>query len=523
MKRFILAASLFSVALAGCGKDQDQQDYQNNQLHKAQAQLQAVAGTYTGQLYSSQDNSLMGGLQIILTPSTSTAASQGGDNPTALPTMDVTVTLLNQTSMVITTQSGGYDNSTGLITADFTVNQSLSTPTPGASSNSSSGSSGSTNSTTTNSQQVIHLSARVGGGSMSNGLLFASAYAASYGGHFSASMSSPNLNVQAAGASPKHAPALNLGAFSGSTDFHPDPQTTVTRPVYVTFQKQQNTTADQDFLYVLSPLKNGTMTFDYGAAVHLQATNAQWNQQTGSLQGTLSIQASTTEPGTTNSQLVTFNINTTCTTNGEGGFKCTHTDNAGNSNVTSNISPVDSSTIQSSEPPGSDTLRAPVVYAFTGQGTNFIQGAKQNLLMTVTYPARDRLTEVLYLFTPQNFTELEFQVGILFDYGSYAEVPVTLSAVKYDSKGGSLDGQQSISNATFSTILTLSCQNFNFAVTAYDFTCQYSGGAMSGPATLRFVSSQPPKVLSGGQPNPPTKKSAVHKKTKSHSAVASNK
>ena len=59
----LIAGALF---IQGCDKDQDLDDYKKARLQKNMADLQAVAGRYSGYLRSKKDNSLLGAMQVTL-------------------------------------------------------------------------------------------------------------------------------------------------------------------------------------------------------------------------------------------------------------------------------------------------------------------------------------------------------------------------------------------------------------------------------------------------------------------------
>jgi hypothetical protein len=267
----------------------------------------------------------------------------------------------------------------------------------------------------------------------------------------------------------------------------------------------------QRFLNLLDPAKAVLMTLNYGSAVHLPLSNAQFDESLGTITGQLAVFSGT--------QTVT--LTTTCLRTTSGGYNCTHISNTEAKEVGKTVlNSVSASSVTSTEDPN-DSLREPVFHTYHGQGIGFADPTEQqeDVDMTVVYPARDRADEILNLFLPESYSEISnMQVSLLVDPNSDVAAPVSLSGAKWDVNGKELDVQQT--QTTIQSTLTLSCENFTFSSSAYDFTCLYIGSTFPRPVQMHFkgtvtapstATSAAPATTPKPTPSKPVKPRPKHK------------
>lgn len=122
--------------------------------------------------------------------------------------------------------------------------------------------------------------------------------------------------------------------------------------------------------------------------------------------------------------------------------------------------------------PDSVTSRAPVLKTYVGTANGVAAGGQTTpVTMFVTNPPRDKFTEIYYLLYPN--AEKLMQVSFTLKEG----VPgATFPVATWDTLNGTLQARQDTNNLNNGSIVTvtLSCKNFQFQDTQYNFTCDFS-------------------------------------------------
>jgi hypothetical protein len=515
MKKNILASLLAISALAGCGKDQDVEDYNNAQLAKDTAKVEAAQGTRTGKLISMRDGSNLGGMEIVFKAGVQVQQQTNGNKASAVPVLRANIILQNGSQMEIDSTDTYYNNDSGEFSMQIPVQEPSTTTTSSTTNTSatstSSSSQGTSNSTSLNGGSsvatgaapvVTPLTATIYvQGHINGDIVTGTIYEGShpqFGGRFTLSKNGGDINSLAVGATSSTLDFTQL-SFSGTTTFENSKAAVKpTRPATLIIAIPESN-PQQKFLNVLDPQKAVLLTLNYGSAVHLPLANAQFDQSLGKLTGQLSVFSGT--------QTVT--LNTDCNRQSDGGYICTHTSNTQSTEVAKTVlNVVSAASAQPSEDPN-DSLREPIFHTYHGSGEGFPGSTGHQITsidMTVVYPSKDRADEILNLFLPESYAEISnMQISLLLDPNSEAAVPVALSGAKWDVNGRELDAQQSLT--TIQSTLTLSCQNFSFSSASYDFTCLYIGSTFLRPVEIHFagnLTAADSSATTAAQPAPPS-------------------
>ncbi len=434
----VIATCIFS-----CGKDRNVDDYNRNKLNKDVAELQAIQGRYSGYLVSQKDNSRLGALQITLSPGTAPSSGSGSEasKPSSgQPILRSTIQFQGASTMEIAGEQSFYEPTTGQVQTQILIRRGEET-------------------------FKIYLNAIIRDGGLV-GTLEAVGFAGEQG-RVELVRDGESLAKLAEKAGTTK-PLFGMTHFVGKTKFASGAE----KPVRLILLKPRSS-SQEEFLNLLVPVKQVIATLNYGDGASISLPNAQLDQRQGA--GLLTASAPIGETGISMSLVCHLQAENAATT-------CEHSTSASpnqvaesNLNVTTQNPPPDD---------GSSQARDPITRFYNGKGIT--QGTRiGQVRLTVIYPARTRLAEIIELFVP--VSEKILQVTFFLVKG---EQGVTFNSSKWDERNGRLEGTFSVTLPTGQvSSFSLTCQKFFFpTVDKYDFSCTYFTSLRPVYEVVRFQS-----------------------------------
>ncbi len=103
----LVSGTALLILGSGCVQDKSVQDFQNEQMNEQISQIQALSGTYRGNLISSKDQSVLGAMELELDPDVSVSTS--GPTTQGQASLVGVVTLHGQNTRQLVFQSGYLD------------------------------------------------------------------------------------------------------------------------------------------------------------------------------------------------------------------------------------------------------------------------------------------------------------------------------------------------------------------------------------------------------------------------------
>jgi hypothetical protein len=433
----VLLSAPSILMTAGCAKDKNAEDYKNAQVQRDLAKLESVKGRYSGNLISKKSGGNLGALQITLSATTE-VQNTGASKASALPILVANVEFKAQSSMAIVAQNSSYDNTSGHYQADISIPSQI----PGAA------------------PSRVSLSAVLRDGKMV-GTMEALGFS-DYGGTFDLSLDGASLDELAAKNPPSQVTAFSTSNFSGETVFAtngPSGKATSEKRATELILLRAQTTSEQDFLNLLSPVKSVLVTLNYGNGAKLTFQNGILDQRNGSLTGQTSVKRSSANDA--------LSLLIACQSTAEmKAFQC-KLSTSGTSGVTAQVN-VTAGTTQA-PPEKGDNSRTSVRHEYSGIA-KADQGRTYRIKMVVIYEARLRLDEILDLLFPVAEKTLKVTMST-----EGRDLNVPFPEARWDVLNGTLSATGKMNINTQSYDVTLECTNFDFVSERahYDFTCNY--------------------------------------------------
>lgn len=251
MKKLTLA--LLALSIVACAKDKTADEYQREKAAQNQALLDAVAGDYSGVVYSKDEGNVMGTMSLKLTSTKLSTPPKDSDLAIGTPILAGSLTFLNESKITLTAPVGVYDPTTGGYHADIMLNA--------------------TEKMTVNGTIV---------GSELVGTLQAERYPSS-GGRFRLALNAGTVEALMERARPGWRPAPNDGSktFTGSGKF--DRET----PRKMSIEVNRPASRTEDFLDLFFPAleKEIAVTVRFTETVGAHFAKAHWDPTSGRVEG----------------------------------------------------------------------------------------------------------------------------------------------------------------------------------------------------------------------------------------------
>lgn len=444
-----LVYTLF-LALLGCGKDRDLQDYKNDLLAKSLSKIQAIQGSYAGYVISKKDGSNMGAMKVSLAAKTKVISGSDQSGSTAQPILAVNIDFHGVSKMAVVTQDSYFDSEKGQFQTDIPIKIK-------------------------NSQGEFENKTVSINGVVVDGRLIGELQVTDYP-EYGANLNlakQQDVNLEAlAKKNPPAAGGFTNSGYIGTTHFARG----ATKNVLMIVSKP-NTTSEADFYNLFSPVKPVQITLKYGQEAQINFVNGNWDQRVGKLTGQAKLSQVLVGPnGTSTTQ--TVDIPLTCELANGTGFACKiQAGNAVGTIATLNLVP----NIDGSEVPEDNANRSTITKSYQGI---WKLSPTENIPSTlaVTYPARTHMEEITNLF----FHRTEMNVLVHLSFGP----SVNFLNVKWDTVNGTLDTTQTVQTGGMNVVLTLMCQNFHFtdAEKGYSFQCHYHSSMGNSDEQFIFTS-----------------------------------
>jgi hypothetical protein len=451
----LLLAAASCLQLAGCAEDRSTEDWNREQIRRDLGKLQTAAGTYRGTVYSNLNQQALGELELTLTTSLRTLPGSGATKAEGQPILMANVLLRGARNMALQAQDSYYDPDTGTYRTNIPVVDS-------------------------NGKTVeISLTGHIHEG-IFDGTIQAGPYV-NHGGTFSLTRNGAPVETipsdqTSGGSNEQGSQAIVLGTYQGTTRFHSGAKRTVYLVILSPKQSSQ-----EDFLSLFVPVKSVQVTLNYGESLQLLHQNAEWDQQTGTLRGTTTL----------NHQGENLNLALDCRqtqTNGQLGWECRNFSNTLGQVATTQVIQTANSRPTYPITPGETE---PVWAEFQGKA-QFLDGSSLPVTLSALYPARTREEELVDLFSPP--AEKVLQVTLTF--GADNPISVFFDQSRWDARTGRLNGRY-LSNsgrsggssagapASGSYDISLTCTEFQFTETKTPFHCSYFSNRQ-GRVELQF-------------------------------------
>lgn len=505
MKRNFSIFLVVATFTAGCAQDRNLDDYKKQQAQNDLAKLSAPAGRYSGQLTGLSGN-LLGAMQMTLVARSIANANSDGTAGTAAASLVGTIEYQNgTTSLSFVTTTSNYDSSTGTYSATVVI------PTT-SSASATSGATASSGTPTATGSQTLVLSALIRGNLITNGTI-QSATSSSNIVNFSLTKNGDpigSLNAKIGNKAAAANPTANeTVSYIGTTTFNTSGEI---KPVQIQILKAAKRTAE-DFLVLVNPAENVTVSLNYGPKASLVNPNATRDLSKNSLSGSANLPI----PNPTNSAgaLTNLIINLDCQySNNDKTLTCqqfstsspdpsnTQTTGTGNAiaytvaNLVSNNQkmPVDTSTRISTTQiyPGYRSLEvtdSKTGKTITKKTSVVVAGVTTSRIdLSITYLPKSRNEELSDLF----FTPGEESVEATLILFADARFPIAVSFPNtvWDQAAGTLSGTGTINNSSITATVTFDCSNFRSSPSTTAnaaYSCNYHSNQSAVPVQFTGV------------------------------------
>lgn len=420
LKSMLVAGSL--LALVGCGADKTVDDYQRDKLQQNLSLYQSVGGTYTGTMVSKADKRFIGALQIDLRAETAVSETRSGESALGSPVLVTNLKFLDQNAITLSSPSSYYDPATGVYSSQIAITRTESKTT-----------------------ETVAISGVIRGDSFT-GEINSISYPGT-GGTFVLKRNGPSITELAKETTPDQLETeegtRQVSAFTGITSF----ATGEKKPVHIVLLTPVRGTPE-DFLDILTPIKNVQVSFNYSKTLHLLFNGAIYDTRQGLLTGTTSVSV--------NGQVQ--NMTLECRTTAGSAMSCRHLTTGSGITASTNATLL---TGPSTLPDDSEPQKA-ITKVFNGMGT--LIGRPQAMKLSVTQPSRGRLADLLELFFPVSEKLVNASIQFADD------VSMSFMNVKWDSANGILDGSL-VGGQGYTAYVQ--CTNFYFTRSTQEFSCNY--------------------------------------------------
>ncbi|RYZ95887.1 MAG: hypothetical protein EOP11_24240, partial [Proteobacteria bacterium] len=326
--------ALLALALVGCGKDKNLEEYQRDKLQQNLGLYKSVEGTYSGIVRSKTDNRVIGAMQISLTAQTRNKPSNDGQLSIGSPVLVGNVQFLDQDIINVVAPDGFYDPNTGLYNSQIEITRTAGGATNGGgSSGGGSGGNPPNNGGGYNNtpvapgqgaeRELIVLTGRLGNGNLV-GDMQTQNYP-EYGGRFELVRNGGTVRDLLRQARPgdrrrEDSDVEKVTSYSGTTRFTDlnGSGDARPRPVRVTLTRQTYNTAE-DILDLISPVRVVQASINYSDSLRLLFPKAIFDTRQGYLTAQTLL--------TLNGQLNQMTIN--CREQDDKSLYCTHLTSAG--------------------------------------------------------------------------------------------------------------------------------------------------------------------------------------------------
>lgn len=437
-----LLLAMVALLATACGKDKSVEDYQREKAQQNLAQYQAVEGAYSGIVTSKEDGRVIGAMRLTLTATLKPDPGNAGGPALGTPVLLGNVSFLDTNTISLSAPDGYFDPQTGVYSANILIertgngeNGGGAFPRPGLDS------------------ETITFSGTINGNVL-QGSVFSQNFP-EFGGDYRLERSSspPSLAELLRNARPGDGrngdePIL---AYAGTTNFPKGDyiDTNVNRRVYIEVTRPNTGTAE-DFLDLVSPLKQVQLTLNYSDSFKLLAANAVYDVRQGYVVGTV--------PVTVDGDFL--RMTTECYEEENGKVRCTHS--ATGAGITATTT---GERLRGPAPNIPDAPRKALLRSYVGRGCYEGKDCR-NRTLQITYPARQLSDEITDLFFPN--LEKRVQASIIFS----EHASVSFSDVKWDLANGLLDGVTKIGN-NGNYVANMQCSGFFFTKTTKPFSCLY--------------------------------------------------
>ena len=453
---FLVPGLAVALLFAGCGKDRNTDDYNNDHYLHQLGRLQAANGVYTGLITARPGGTApagtnMGALRLELKAQGSVTNKTDGTAAVSTPTLNASIEFQGNSHLSINAETSSYDPDSGLFQADIVVKRAA----------------GDSHKITL--AGILDPAKELRGSLQVNGF-------GQYGGNVILKKDDADLEQLSAMARPADPTSGRRSGFIGETVF----KSGIKKPVAFIIETP-DTTQEEDFLNLFYPNKPVLATFNYGNDAQIVYRQGSWFEQDRRVTGQASISRTSVTASASDSQAI--NLSVTCVQNPRTFvFVCNHI-------LQSDAQVVAVTTVRPSngrETPDRDdsSTRDSVVANYHGTGQYDAAGPVATDL-TVIYPARTRLAELFELFSPSFERIVQFTFSINDGFG----IAVNFTSVKWDSLNGTIDGTQVETQAGHNFTRYLSCKNFQMNVREYNFTCDYSSSLRAFNIPLVFKSN----------------------------------
>jgi hypothetical protein len=498
----LFAVFFLSLALVGCGKDKNLEDYQRDKLQQNLGLYKSKEGIYSGIVRSKLDGRVIGAMQISFSAQTKTRPSNDGQLSLGSPILVGNVQFLDKNVINLVAPEGFYDPNSNLYHADIPISRGGAGG--GGSSGGGAGDAGGSggangnpgnfgNSPVTPNGTALTENVTISGQLLQETLVgeVQSQNYPEYGGRFELTRNGGDLRSLLAQVRPgdrrhEEEDASKVTSFTGTTLFrnasNSDAQPARAARIVLT---RQTYNTSEDFLDLISPIKFVQASINYSDSLKLLFPKAVYDTR----QGYLTAQTLLTLNGQSNQMTID------CHQEGNE-LNCTHLTSGGGVAATTRATldtglgedPVDNS----------GTLRA-VTKTFFGQG-DFYPGQLSKVRLVVTFPARTKRQELLELFFP--VSEYSLIVSVRFT----ESVSPSFTNVKWDTVNGLLDASiERTGNGSYTQ--QLQCSNFYFLAQTERFNCSFFS-SRSPLITMTFdpSTSEPRRPAPTPAPVPKKKK-----------------
>ena len=457
--KVLMGALSALVLMSSCAKDKNLDDFKAQQFHTDMVQLQQANGYYTGLLISKKDGTNLGAIGVNYEAKTAVLNSGDQTKASAQPIMTSSVDFVGATRMQIVATNAYYEPNSGQIQTEIAVLRGTVTNTI-----------------------VLNGTLNKDSGSIV-GTIEDKGYP-TQGATFVLVKNGQGLDdiIAQNKVSAKPVAVLQGVTYVGETDFQ-DKLHTV-KPVKMILLKTETTSQD-DFLTLLSPVNPVTMTMNYGQSALITFTGANWDTQStqSKLIGTTTLNTNAVSPG---GQIVIQQSDMTINCDYDSRkdtFLCRHI--VAGSTFAAITRVHKATTSVPTDPNDSSATRDAISYDYVGQG--FFHDGTRPIGMTFTYDARTRLQDVTDLFLPTSEKIVRIALVIM-GIDNVTKKPYVISplpsftATKWDEINLALDANQSSTTGSSGTpfTLTLACTHFKADDPKYNFTCSYSSSLLSG-------------------------------------------